>query len=243
MPKIVEWVKVKCFNCQKEHDKKITAVKERNFCSMVCYRAKIKEIMNLDHIKEKAGSANRGKKFSEDRIKKMHGHRTVESYIHFPSEETRKNIGEKSSKKFTPEFKAKLRETMVSKGHWVSYDDKDEWLVYKDISNWKHRMFDIVEFESTKNPVRDHIFPRLSGFELGVFPEILRHVVNCGIISRSENISKGFVDRKKSLEQKNIALSELFEKIKLYCGDWAEHEIALKKIEDYMNGKRWQKYL
>jgi hypothetical protein len=77
-----------------------------------------KERMRSPEARWKAGTANRGKKFSPARCRRMHEHRAQESYSHpNPSEETRRKIGEASRKKFTdPDYRRRHRRTMEEHG-------------------------------------------------------------------------------------------------------------------------------
>jgi hypothetical protein len=79
--------------------------------------------------------------------------------------------------------------------------------------------------------VRDHKLSRKHGFELGIFPEILRHPMNCDIITHSENSSK----REKS----NLTPDELFSMIESYGGDWEEQELTITLINKWRTGFRF----
>ena len=197
-----------------------------------------------------AGKSNRGKKFSQERIDKCHKHRTRESYVRIHSEETRKVIGDKSKAKFTPEFKEKLRKTKELNGKNIPLDKLDDYKFYSIISNWIEKMFDRIDdekqimllkergvfnaFTNKKGVVRDHMYMRYSGFNQGVFPEILRHPCNCQIISHGQNISKEY-------KKDNQTLEELFEEIKNYNKPWKEQEKVLSLIKEYQEGKRYNK--
>lgn len=209
-----------------------------------------------DEYRFRAGSANRGKKFSKERIEKMHGHRTPESYGVFGighTEETKKVIGKYSKEKWTDDFKKKFRETMENNGNWIPIEEKSDLEVYYKECEWLYRMFDIVEnglnlveqfgvFHNTKNKngvVRDHKYGRKSGFENKIFPELLRHPANCEIIRHSENISKG--QRGVGRKDTSITMDQLFHEIINYYGEWPEQEMCIEKIKEYKNGKRWKR--
>jgi hypothetical protein len=163
-------------------------------------------------------------------------------------------IGEASSKKFTPEFKEKFRKKMEENGHWISLSDKDAWDIYKNISNWKVRMFDLIDdekqiqllnehgvFNSWKNKkgiVRDHKYSRRSGFNNGVFPEILRHPCNCQLLTHADNTKK---KSSRYIDADAITLNKLFELILNYKKDWTEQDLCVRLIQDYQNNKRWSK--
>lgn len=204
----------------------------------------------------KAGSANRGKKFSKERIEKMHSHRTSESYGvsgvgHTP--ETKVEIGKRSKEKWTEDFKKKFRKTMENNGNWIPIEEKSDFEIYYKECEWVHRMFDIVEnglnlveqygvFHNKKNKngvVRDHKYGRKSGFDNGIFPELLRHPANCDIIRHYENISKG----QKGVGRKDISITidELFYEIENYNKEWFEQKKCIEKIKEYKNGNRWKR--
>lgn len=193
------------------------------------------------------GKSNRGVKFSEDRIKAMHGHRNSASYSHLHTEETKKIIGKKSKEKFTPEFKEKFRRSMEELGHWVKETDKNPYDIYYKEANWIGSMVEFFDEKSLKvlnecgiyshkNPkgwVRDHIVPRMTGYEFLLPPQLLRHPANLQFISHGDNISKGFADRKLTKNEK-IATIELLEKrILEFTADWAEHSWCI----DYIRNK------
>lgn len=180
----------------------------------------------------------------------MHGHRTKESYVHIPSEYTRKLIGEKSKLKFTDKFRDSFRKTMEDRGFWVKLSDKSDYQIYFKESNWVSKMFDILYLDvdreklkmfgvynrvtNPKGMVRDHIYSRREGFINGVFPEIIRHPINCQLLSQSQNISKG-----SRFTGHNVYT--MLDSIIKYNGTWKEHEKCLSLIEDYKNGKRWER--
>lgn len=202
-----------------------------------------------DEYRRKAGSANRGVKFSPERIKAMHINRTRESYSHPHSDKIKKVIGRKSREKFTDEFKKRMREVNEQNGRWVPLKDKTDWEIYKEESNWIDKMYNFITdesqlcllneykvFHATENNtgvVRDHRYSRWDGYLNKVYPEILRHPVNCFIMLHSDNISKG----SKSL----FTLDELFNNIRQYTGMWQEQNRCLTLIKEYKMGNRWKR--
>jgi hypothetical protein len=168
------------------------------------------------------------------------------------TEETKNVIGNKSKNKFTIEYNNSYRKTMEDRGHWIPLDQKPEKEIYFKESNWINKMFDIVPngiqllnehgmFHCSLNKngvVRDHIVGRKHGFEIKVFPEIMRHPCNCQIITHKENISKG--QKGKNRPDRDIEIKELFERIKSYNGKWLEQKLVLSLIKDYESGKRWK---
>ena len=202
-----------------------------------------------DDYRQKAGAANRGKKFDDARIKSMHAHRSRESYIRSHNEDTRKRIGIKSKEKFTAEFKQKMREHNETSGRWIPLELKSDWELYKNESNWIDQMFDhindikqlsllnelkVFHYKNNRNGiVRDHLYYRYDGFVNSLFPEILRHPANCQLLPHNLNAKKG--------TKSALTICELFDKINSYTEYWHEHQLCLKKIESYKNGNRWQR--
>lgn len=198
-----------------------------------------------DEYRKKAGSANRDKKFSKERIKAMHDHRTKESYIRSlpKSETTKKKIGIASSAKFTGEYKEKQRQKMIKNGYWISDELKSDWEIYFKHAHWIKPMWELVDKEvlkehgiynsytNRKGLVRDHKFSRLQAFEMGIFPEILRHPTNCEIIKHGENSSK----RRKCSK----TLEELFSDIENYTCAWDEQVLVCSLITRWKNGERF----
>lgn len=190
------------------------------------------------------GKSNRGVKFSEDRIKAMHGNRDRDSYKHFHSSDTKKIIGSKSKEKFTPEFKEKFRRTMEENGQWIKLDDKDPYDLYYKESNWIEPMIDFFDDNSkkilnevgmfshrnSKGWVRDHIVSRMIGYEFSLPPQLLRHPCNLQFISHAENIAKGFADRKLTKNEKIATIEQLKKRILEYTSDWKEHSWCLDYI-------------
>lgn len=209
-----------------------------------------------DEYRFKAGSANRGKKFSKDRIEKMHGHRTPDTYGVYGkghTEKTKKIIGEKSRRKFTSDYKKEHRKRMELAGHWIPLEYKADYEIYFSECNWIDKMFDVVEngietveeygvFNNKTNKngvVRDHILGRKYGYAHGIFPEIMRHPANCQILHHGKNVSKG--QRGKGRPDTDITIEELFDRIIEYDKFWIEQEVCLERIGEYNEGKRWRR--
>lgn len=204
-----------------------------------------------DAYREKAGSANRGVKFSQERIDKMHSHRTLESYSRIMPENSKILIGIKSKQKFENEdFRINFRKTMEDKGIWIPLEIKDDIEIYYNASNWNKRLFDVLyednkeliqnlgvynTYTNTKGVVRDHMLSRNTGFHLKVFPEIIRHVENCEILEHAKNVKKRFK------EKDSISLDELFKRIENTKHIWHEQDLCLNLIKEYKNGKRWER--
>lgn len=170
------------------------------------------------------------------------------------TEEEKRQIGIKSSEKFTDEFKAKYRKTMEDRGYWIPLAERDPYDVYFKECEWIDRMFDnpLVEGHAitgvigvfnmktnTKGAVRDHKFGRKNGFKLKVFPQLLRHPANCQIISHADNVSKA--QRNKAVtDDCIITLDELFSLILGYKGEWVEQQECINLINEYNQGKRYE---
>lgn len=168
------------------------------------------------------------------------------------SDESKEKIGKKSKAKFTDEFKEKFRKTMEDLGHWIPLEEKNDWEIYSNESDWIDAMFDIIDegndlleefgvfnaYSNKTGVVRDHIFGRRAGFKFKLFPEILRHPANCRILLHAENARKG--QKTSDIVDSDITIEELFQRIRDYSKEWKEHEKVLILIEDYMNGSRWK---
>lgn len=206
---------------------------------------KFKELYKNDaNYRFEVGKSNRGQKFSEDRIIRMHGHRTKESYIRRHSAETKKIIGQKSKEKFTPKYKEKMYNKGVIGGKIIPDEEKTDFRIYQEHSRWIRKMWNLGENQelltelgifnaktNKKGCVRDHILSKFDGFKLGLFPEILRHPANCMILSHCNNSSK----REKS----NISHEKLFDKIRNYDKVWEEQELVLQLITRWELGERF----
>lgn len=207
-----------------------------------------------DEYRRKAGSANRGKKFSPERIARMHKHREPGSYSRPKSQDTRRKIGDGSRLKFTPEYKRRMRDHFESTGYWIPLSDVTDTKIYFKMANWVDRMFDLVYDQdqllllgergvfncktNRKGVVRDHKFSRRSGFNAGVFPELLRHPTNLQILTHSDNVKK---KRRQYVDSDSITLEELFYNIRSFPNSWKEQEKCLQLIERYTNGEKWSR--
>jgi len=214
----------------------------------------IKTKVDLEY-REQCSKGMKNKSISEEtknKRKQTIKYNTENGKIRKPiSEFGRCNIGKASSMKFTDEYKTKFRKTMEDAGHWISIDKKDDWEFYRDISNWRsqpinnttiglEKLKEFNFFDSSSDSknciVRDHRFSRKQGFNDKVFPEIIRHPVNCQLISFSENIKKS-----KSGNGCSIRLEQLFEEIINYKEPYIEQLLCIKLINDYMKGERFVK--
>lgn len=214
---------------------------------------RLKEIyVERPELKEVAGSANRGQKFSKERCNKMaDAARTGNTGKHQVSAEAKIKIGIASKAKWTDEYKTRNRQTREALGIWRKLEDQEDAEIYYKQANWIVRMFDIVEsngllkkygvYNTTTNKigvVRDHKFSRKSGFILKVFPEILRHPANCQIITNAENTS--LAQKEYGKHDDVVTLGQLFNDIQNYKLNWLEQEKVINLIHDYKNGKRWK---
>lgn len=138
-------------------------------------------------------------------------------------------------------------------GYWVPLEDKTDYEIYFNEANWKERLYDMVEGDekilletlgvfhaktNSKGVVRDHMLSRRTGFEEGIFPEIMRHPANCQIITHSDNVKK---KKTRYVDKDVLTIVELFDRIKAYELEYNEQETCLQKILDYENGKRWER--
>ena len=210
-----------------------------------------------DEWRERSGRANRGKKFDAERIHKLHGHRSRESYIRIHSEETKSKIGKQSSERFLDENYKKniVEKSLISKetsGKITRRENLDDWKFYwieagwlKDYSSmWylaelgqeKLKEFGVFCPKTNINGcVRDHIVGRKFGFDHRIFPELLRHPRNCQILTNRENNLPEH--RSNNLEDIDI----LFDNILSYDQHWPEQELCVGLIQKYRNGERWVK--
>lgn len=207
---------------------------------------KIQQYNDNSDYRYKVGVSNRGIKFSEDLIKKMHENRSADSYKHYPSDKVKKIIGQKSKEKWTPEYKEQHRRTMEDLGHWIPKSQIHPYRLYYKEANWIDRMVDyfdnlaltnlkqfgIFSKKNSKGFVRDHIVPRKIGFEFNLPPYILRHPANLQFISHAENIQKGFLDRRLTTEEKECKIELLLNKILTFEKSWREQDICIEYIKD-----------
>lgn len=213
------------------------------------------DLMGVELRTELCGKSNRGQKRSLEFLKNWHSTRNTIGYICPPiSDETRKKISIGSSAKFNKDFKIRFRRTMEEKGIWVKIEDKKDFEIYYSQANWKERMWDLVEddnqiellkrlkvfnsYNNIQGVVRDHRYGRKSGFENGIFPEILRHPCNCQIITHSANAAKR---SNRYIDRNDISIEDLFDQIEKYSANWVEQQLVLEKINDYKDGKRWKR--
>jgi hypothetical protein len=207
-------------------------------------KLKKEQYHNNAEYRYKVGSSNRGVKFSKGRIKAMHAHRPRESYIRSHDKETREKIGQASRKKWTNEYKKDHRKRMEDLGYWVPIKDADPYDLYYKESNWVSGMIDyltdaevarvniegLFSAKNSKGTVRDHIVPRMTGYEFNLPVEIIRHPSNLQLVSHSENISKGFQDRRLTINEKEHTIHLLVERIINFKNKWKEQEKCLQLI-------------
>ena len=215
--------------------------------------ARATEQMRDPTQREMAGRANRGKKFSPELVHRMHVGRSPESYSRPHTDEAKVLIGKKSAEKWTPEYRRRHRQKMEEIGRWVPLEEKPAYAVYSKEANWVASMLDFVSIEETGllktlgmwhfssnrgGVVRDHMYPRRSGFEARGFPEILRHPCNCQVITHSENVSKA---QKGKKDREDQTLDQLFTRIEEFSGDWPEQATCVALISSYRQGSRWER--
>lgn len=215
------------------------------------------DYIRIPELRYIVGKARRGKKRSEEEIKK--GKETIRERGHpwkgkHHSQESKMKIGEKSKIKFTSlSYRKNFREKMEKKHYWIPLENKSDYNIYYKESNWIEQMFNYCDknelvllkeqgvFNCLKNKngiVRDHKYSRYSGFLNKVFPEILRHPCNCSIITSLNNLKKG---HSKNTTKDSITLESLFENIINFKIFWKEQQLCLKLIKEYKNGKTWER--
>lgn len=210
-----------------------------------------------DEYRKKCSKGMKGKKVSEDAKNKRkitNSLKLLNGYVKPEmSEITKEKIGKKSSSKFTEEYKKKMRIINEKNGVWIPLENKDDYKFYRDISNWVGQVIteNTIGIENLKNGVmfnkenknknkplyvRDHIFGRKNGFNMGVFPEIIRHPANCQIITHGDNVRKSFKNNDTEIE-----LNELFNKIINWKLDYFEQSLSIELIKRYNRGDRYDK--
>jgi hypothetical protein len=236
-------IETTCVTCEKPLVRYSKTPDRRFACSRAC--------AFTPERRAQIGKVHKGKIESEEtRRLKSESHKGKKPFE--MTDEIRANIGRGSSAKFTSEYKKKDRKRREELGLVVPLEKKDDYLLFREFSNWTERMFDRVTdqaqlllFEergvfnnrtNSEGVVRDHMFSRWSGFQQGVFPELMRHPCNLQIITHSENVSKA--QRKDKDDQ---TLVQLFSRIQAYVSEWPEQMLCLQLIKDYESGKRYDK--
>ena len=162
------------------------------------------------------------------------------------TEKTKKIIGKKSKAKFTKEYLIKQRETFEKLGLWIPLKDIEPYKLYCKKANWKENMvnyFSSYELKmlkkrglyspkNSKGMVRDHRYSRFSGFKNKIPTILLRHPVNCQLISHGENVSKAHKGSRYE-DGDSITLQKLFKLINGFNKKWNEQEECLKMIKEY----------
>ena len=169
------------------------------------------------------------------------------------SPESLLKIAAASKAKFEkPGFRERQRQVMEERGYWLPKDQHSDYKIYFQEANWICGMWNLVDnqeelallkdlgvfnqYSNTNGVVRDHMFSRKTGFNLGVYPEILRHPANMQIITHSANASKR---RGQYIDGDSLTLEALFVKIRTSNVEWEEHAEVLRKIIAYEQGGRW----
>lgn len=187
-----------------------------------------------------AGNANRDKKFTLERRANMAAAH-VGITGHSPSKRRRREIGKEASIRWQdPVYKRNIIEkgtrTKELQGKIVPRSKLPEWKFYWREANW------ISGFKYTnkknlreKGLCRDHIVGRKQGFDLRIYPEIIRHPANCKIILWADNTKKA----RRTPDETQVPL--LFERILTYSGNYPEHHHAVDLVKKYISGERWVK--
>lgn len=168
----------------------------------------IKKSQVDEKYRDNCSKGMKGKIYSDDAKKKSSKTMMIRygklSITTGHTDETKILIGKKSKDKFTPEYKLKQYNNMVKRGLWLDKEDKNPYKFYRDLSNWDKNSIEFSDSEwekinkigffhyknNRKGLVRDHKYSRMSGFKNEVFPEILKHPINCELITHSDNVKK-----------------------------------------------------
>lgn len=214
-----------------------------NDLRLECGQKRKQMYIDTPELRYLAGTANRGKTFSEERRRNMAAVRIGQ--VGTPhTEESKKKIGIKSAEKFTEEFRVRLRESMEKVGKWVPIDQLSAKEEYDKAANWSAGMWDYVtdskqlELLSTYGVLntytnnggvcRDHAYSRMEGLLNSVPAVLLRHPRNCHLLLMVDNIKKG--------SKSSIALEELLFDILTYSGKyWHEQDECVNLIKENYN--------
>jgi len=176
---------------------------------------------------QKENHAMYGKKHSKKAILKM-----KESHIGLDNHQLGRSMPE--------ETKVKIRSRNEKLGVWIPLVQLKPYALYCRATNWKGKwssnlslrelklLEEIGMFHPLKNPngmVRDHMYSRYSGFKNNIPPILVRHPVNCHLITNSENLIKS--------SSNSITLKQLLKKIKKYKKGWLEQKSCLIVINKY----------
>jgi len=258
-----EWQKGKC--PLSEEQKKDLSIRFRgennpNYCNKWSDEQKkrggqLTSLRMTDEMKAHLSAKLTGRKISEESMKNYAegGKKRRGRPQYIATEETKNKIGIKSLEKFTSEFKIKFRKTNEDRGYWIPLDEKEDYIFYRDLSNWKGNLIKFLPqsiidsfnkigmfncINNTDGYVRDHNYSRRSGFENSVFPEILRHPVNMQLILNSQNTAK---KTSRYRDRDDQTLEELFYKIINFNQVWEDQELCIELITKYKNGERYLK--
>jgi hypothetical protein len=143
---------------------------------------------------------------------------------------------------------------MESLGYWIPLKDKSDYEIYYQQADWIERMFDLIDCKkplrllkkhgvfhnknNTSGVVRDHMLSRKTGFNLGIFPQILRHPANCQILTSKDNIKK---KSSRYIDADHLTIDELFDRIESYKRYWKEQELCIVLISEYKSGQRYER--
>jgi hypothetical protein len=276
-------LRLKCPVCNKTFNRYASQAKAKSvYCSKECYAINMQSSMKgknnpnfnkrwseqqkkkqsqlikskvTDELRYKYGTANRGKKFNQERIEAMHKHRDKQSYSRPHTKKSKDLIGIKSKQKWeNPEYLQKYRQTMENNGYWIPISEKSDFEIYYQEADWIEKMFDLIDCKkqlrllkkygvfhnknNTSGVVRDHMLSRRTGFSLGVFPQVLRHPANCQILTAKDNIKK---KNGRYIDADHLTIDELFDKIESYAGNWSEQELCRTLILAYKAGQRYER--
>lgn len=212
------------------------------FCNKKCESKWKKEVFYIVPENRLCCNTWQGKKHTKETKEKMS--KNMSGIKKRPLTKKEKELQRSFWNKDRREFQ---RKTMEEKGLWTPLDQIEDWELYKVQSNWIRRMFDLLSPEEllylrkygvynihkNKNGVvRHHKYSRASGFKYRVFPVILRHPCNLGVLRNIENTRH---------DRNDLELESLFQMIESYDKEWIEQKECINCIKKYKNGERWNK--
>ena len=104
-----------------------------------------------------------------------------------------------------------------------------EYLNEADLEKFKRIGF-YNKTTNTAGLVRDHIVSRKQGYTFNLPECIIRHPENLQLITHSENISKGFVDRKLSDIEVLERIELLLTRIQSFQKEWKDQDSCIAYI-------------
>lgn len=94
------------------------------------------------------------------------------------------------------------------------------------------KLYGMFSKTNSKGFVRDHIVPRKIGYEFSIPPYIMRHPANLQFISHAENVTKGFLDKRLTTEEKEFIIKSLLGRVLTFEKSWKEQDICINFIKE-----------